>query len=377
VPRRELRPRNLDSKRRIVVGYVSSDFRDHSASLTFKPLLRHHDQANFEVVCYSCAPVQDAVTEECRSLADRWVDARQLSDRELADRIESDGVDILVDLSGHTDGNRLGVFAAKPAPIQVTAWGHVTGTGLPTIDYLFADKVQIPEGVRHLFAERVYDLPCLITMEPPRQPLSSALPMIANGHVTFGVFNRIDKISDGALALWSRLLQAVPGSVIMVKHSALSDAFVRDNLIGRFVAHGVAADRVCCLGGTTRAEHLAAFADVDISLDPFPQNGGVSTWESLHMGVPVVARLGSGCSSRAGGAIVKAVGLDDWVADDDEGYLAIAREHASRPVDLAALRARLPAMLAGSEAGNTERYVRRVEEGYRRFWRDLCASHGS
>jgi len=376
MPRRQVQPINVDPHRRIVVGYVSSDFRNHSAALTFKPLLRHYDRENFEVICYSCSPEQDAVTDECRSLVDRWVDAWQFSDEELAGRIQSDKVDILVDLSGHSDGNRLGVFAAKPAPIQATGWGLATGTGLPTIDYLFSDPVMIPEAVRSLFAEKVYDLPCVITVERAEQLPPSPLPMIGNGHVTFGVFNRIDKISDAALTLWSKLLRAVPGSIIMIKHGALSDAFVRDNLIGRFVAHGVAADRVRCVGGTPRREHLAAFAEVDIALDPFPQNGGVSTWEPLQMGVPVVAKLGMGCSARAGGAIVKAVGLDDWVADDDEGYLAIAQKYASRPSDLATLRVQLPSMVANSEAGNMELYVRRVEEGYRSFWRDYCASHG-
>src|SRR5262249_36986266 len=158
----------------------------------------------------------------------------------------ADGVDILVDLSGHTDGNRLSVFAAKPAPIQVTAWGHVTGTGLPTMDYLLADATLIPQEFRHLFAEKVHDLPCLITTEALAEAKASPPPMIRNGYVTFGVFNRIDKISDGALAVWSRLLREVPESVIVIKHGALSHAFARDNLISRFAAHGVAPDRLRC-----------------------------------------------------------------------------------------------------------------------------------
>src|SRR5262249_26206477 len=149
-------------------------------------------------------------------------------------------------------------------------------------------------------------------------------PMIRNGYVTFGVFNRIDKISDGALAVWSRLLQEVPGSVIVVKHGALSHAFARDNLTSRFAAHGIAADRLRCLGASPRAQHLAEFANIDISLDPFPQNGGVSTWESLQMGVPVVTKLGASSASRIGGSIMGALDLDDWVARDDERYIAIA-----------------------------------------------------
>src|SRR5262249_27957059 len=154
----------------------------------------------------------DAFTDVFRSHADRWVDASRMSDDELADRIAADGVDILVDLSGHTAGNRLTVFARKPAPIQVTAWGSGSGTGLPTIDYFFADPVIIPEAARLLFAEKIHDLPAVITMEPVTGFRPVPPPMLRNGHVTFGVFNRIDKISDDALRLWSALMRLVPGS---------------------------------------------------------------------------------------------------------------------------------------------------------------------
>ncbi len=372
--RRKLAARPLDPQKRIVVGYVSSDFRAHSAAFAFLPVLRSHDKANFQINCYSCSPLRDLVTAVFQSLADVWVDAVSLSDDELADRIQADGVDVLVDLSGHTAGNRLCVFARKPAPVQVTAWGHGTGTGLQTMDYFFADPVIIPENVRHLFAERVYDLPAAITMEPISEAQPSALPMLRNGFVTFGVFNRIDKISDEVLSVWSKLLRTVAGSKIVVKHFALDDAFVRDGLVGRFVAQGISQERVICIGSTERRDHLRAFENIDISLDPFPQNGGISTWESLYMGVPVIAKLGNGVPSRVAGAILKAIGLDDWVADDDDGYVAIAQKFASMPSDLEKLRADLPARIAGSPAGNVVVYTQKVEAGYRQFWRDYCAT---
>jgi predicted O-linked N-acetylglucosamine transferase (SPINDLY family) len=196
--------------------------------------------------------------------------------------------------------------------------------------------------------------------------------MLRNGHVTFGVFNRIDKISDQVLAVWSKLLLAVEGSKLVVKHLALDDAFVRDALVGRFVAQGVAQERIICMGSSERSEHLKAFEAIDISLDPFPQNGGVSTWESLQAGVPVVALLGRSSASRAAAGIVTAVGLGDWVAEDDDGYIAIARRHAADPEALAKLRAALPQMAANSAAGNGELYTRKVEESYRSFWRRYC-----
>ncbi|MGJ4932464.1 tetratricopeptide repeat protein [Bradyrhizobium sp. HKCCYLS2038] len=373
LPQRVLAPRDMDPERRITVGYVSSDFRNHSAAFVFLPVLRHSDREHFKIVCYSCSVIQDEVTERCRAAASEWVDASQMSDDELADRIQADQVDILVDLSGHSAGNRLPVFARKPAPIQVTAWGSGTGTGLPTIDYFFADPVTVPESARHLFAEKVYDLPAVITIDALPAPVSSPLPMLRTGAVTFGVFNRIDKISDPALRVWSLLMQQLPGSRIVVKNSALSDPVLRDGLIARFVAHGVPLERITCLGSSPRDQHIAEFANIDISLDPFPQNGGVSTWESLQVGVPVVAKLGRSSASRAAAAIVKAVGLDDWVAEDDDGYIAIALKHAAQPEQLARLRAELPARVTGSAAGNVETYTRKVEEGYRQFWRRYCA----
>jgi predicted O-linked N-acetylglucosamine transferase (SPINDLY family) len=374
IPRRKLASRPLGPQKRIVVGYVSSDFRTHSAAFAFLPVLRSHDKMNFQINCYSCSPSQDSLTAVFKSLADVWVDALGLSDDELADRIQADGVDILVDLSGYTTGNRLGVFARKPAPVQVTAWGSGTGTGLQTMDYFFADPVTVPQDVRRLFAERVYDLPSVITMEPISELRPSPLPMLRNGFVTFGVFNRIDKISDEVLAVWSKLLRTVKGSKIVVKHLALDEAFLRDGLVGRFVAQGVPQDKVICMGSTDRRHHVLAFENVDISLDPFPQNGGISTWESLYMGVPIVAKLGNGASSRVAGAILKAVGFDDWVADDDDGYVAIAQKYASMPSHLEKLRADLPTKIANSPAGNVTVYTQKVEAGYRQFWRDHCAT---
>ena len=371
---RTLTPRSLDPERRIVVGYVSQELRRHSAGSALMPVLSHHDHGNFEIVCYSCSPVQDEATAAFKTCADRWVDAWQMSDEELADRIQADNIDVLIDVSGHTSGNRLNVFARKPAPIQVTGYGHASGTGLATMDYLLGDAVFIPESARHHFAETVYSLPCLITIEPILDVPASPLPMLQNGYVTFGVYNRISKISDECIRVWARVMRAVEGSKIIVKHGMLDDLMLRDNLVARFVENGIPQESITCLGLTSRADHLLALARIDISLDTFPQNGGISTWESLYAGVPVVAELGNGASARAGGAILGAVGLHEWVADDDDGYVEIARKFAGQSAVLEKLRAELPARIANSAAGNPEIFTRKVEEGYRRFWRDYCAS---
>ncbi|MET4372608.1 putative O-linked N-acetylglucosamine transferase (SPINDLY family) [Bradyrhizobium sp. LB12.1] len=372
LPQRALSPRKLDPDKRISIGYVASEFRNHSAAFALLPVLRHHDRARFEIVCYSCSPLRDEMTDKFRSTADVWVDAWQFSDDELADRIQADGIDILIDVSGHSTGNRLHVFARKPAPIQVTGFGHATGTGLQTMDHVLADPIFIPQSARHLLAEKVHDLPCLITIDPILDVPPSEPPMLRNGYVTFGVFNRIYKISDEAISVWSTVMREVTGSKIIIKHTLLDDPLLRGRLVARFVARGVAVENIVCLGSTSRHEHLLAYAKVDISLDTFPQNGGVSTWESLYGGVPVVAKLGNGASSRASGSIVAAVGLDGWVAEDDDGYAGIACKYAAQPAHLTKLRAELPARIAASRAGNVGLYTREVEAAYRQFWRHYC-----
>lgn len=366
---------NRDPERRLVLGYVSSDFRDHSAGRAFMPVLRHHDRTRFEIICYACSTnVDDAMTRQFRQLADRWCDASQLTDDQLAAQIRQDGVDILVDLSGHTEGNRLGVFARKPAPIQVHAWGHVTPPGLPTIDYVLADPVSLPPQVRHLFCETIYDLPCILTIEPlPDGVTRAETPALANGFVTFGVFNRINKITDAAAAVWSRILLDVPRSRLLLKHHALDDPAVRGNLIARFARFGAPTDRIDLMGSTSRLDHLAALNRVDICFDPFPHGGGASTWEALQMGVPVIAKLGKMQVARAAAAIVTAAGLPDWVAESDAAYCAIAVARAAQIEALAELREALPARIAASAAGNPALYEQAVAAAYRTMWRSYCA----
>jgi predicted O-linked N-acetylglucosamine transferase (SPINDLY family) len=369
----EPHPNVRDPHRRLVLGYVSSDFRDHSAAHAFKPVLRHCDKARFETVCYSCSTIRDEITEEFQRMADRWRDASQWSDDRLADQVRQDGIDILIDLSGHTDGNRLGVFARKPAPIQVHGWGHGTPPGLPTIDYVFSDPVTIPLPVRGLFHEAIYDLPCMMTLDPlPADVLRAELPALVNGFVTFGTFNRISKISDPVVEVWARILDRLPRSKLVIKDLTIDDATVRDNLLARFARYGVPPERLDLLGATSRSEHLTALNLVDIGLDPFPQNGGVSTWEALQMGVPVVTKLGDTLSSRVAGAILTAVEMKDWVAEGVADYVEIAVNRGSRLDELADLRRALPGRIAASSAGNPAAYAGEVAKAYRQMWQIYC-----
>ena len=359
--------------RRLVVGYVSADFRRHSAAFSFGPVLSHHDKSQFETVCYACNLQDDDMTQSFKRVADRWRDAFRMSDDELARQIHSDGIDILVDLSGHSDGNRLRTFARKPAPIQVSAWGHATGTGLRTIQYLFSDPVTIPQSVRQFYAETIYDLPCASTAENlPDGVAQGDLPALKNGYCTFGVLNRTTKISDESIAVWARMLAELPNARLLLKDSGLDAVTVRTGLLEKFSDHGVSSDRIECLGFTPRDAHLATYNKVDICLDPFPQNGGISTWEALRTGVPVIAKLGTTFPSRVCGAILTSVGLSEWVAPDESGYIEIAIRNAKRLKELAELRKQLPALVADSAAGNVAAYTRAVEAAYRKIWREYC-----
>jgi predicted O-linked N-acetylglucosamine transferase (SPINDLY family) len=364
-----------DPDRRLVIGYVSSDFRQHSAASAFGPILRNHDKKRFEITCYTCSHYEDHVTNSFRSIADTWREVSQLSDEELAQQIRSDHIDILVDLSGHSRGNRLKTFARKPAPVQVTAWGHATGTGIPTIDYLFSDPVAIPKSVRHLFAERIIDLPCAIITELlPQSALRNDPPALQNGYRTFGFFNRAQKISDEAIKTWADILKKIPDAKLLMKDVGFDAEPIVASLRKKFSLHGISSDRIRFLGFTPRFEHLAAFNQVDICLDPFPQNGGVSTWEALQMGVPVVAKLGATVPSRLSGAILTSIGMSDWVAEGTDGYVSIAVKNAGQVEQLAKLRRELTGGTIISSVLDGAAYTRVVEEAYRRMWDTYCHS---
>ncbi len=364
-----------DPTRRLRVGYVSADFKQHSAAFIFGPIIARHDRSAFEVTCYSNVPHPDAKTRDFERMADRWRVISRMSDDEVAAQVRADGIDILVDLSGHSAGNRLGVFGRRPAPIQVTAWGLGTGNGMPTIDYLFSDAVSIPKEVRHLFAETVIDLPLSMTFEAPAYaPGVAPLPALSKGHVTFGCFNRLAKISKPAMRVWAEVLNSVPSSRLILKDPPLDDPSVRATLGDAFASLGLDPARLDMRGRTPHAEHLALFGEVDIALDPFPQNGGISSWEALWMGCPAVAKLGTTIGSRATAAILSSVGLTDWIAADDAAYVALAVRRAGDLAGLSRLRRMLRGAVMESDAGNPDRYVRRAEAAYRRMWENWCSN---
>lgn len=373
----EIRPHANDSdpERRLRIGYVSADFRRHSAAYIFAPALIDYDRSRFRVICYSNSAQEDDMTGRFRDSTDGWRSIIGLSDDDAAKLIRSDGIDILVDLSGHSRDNRLLIFARKPAPLQVTAWGHALGTGLKTIDYLFADLIYVTKEEESLYAEEIVHLPCVIGYSCPGDAPPIAPSPAAEGRgITFGYFNRMAKVSKGALDLWSAVLAAFPDSSILIKNEALSSNDQQRRILGEFAARGVDEKRVRLLGKTSWFEHLAAHSQVDIAFDPLTASGGASTMESLWMGVPVATVRGCMPSARDTASILSALGLNDWIAGSPGEFLEIVAAKAADPPALARLRASLRRRLTASPVGDSKAYAGAVDDAYRRIWRRRCDS---
>jgi predicted O-linked N-acetylglucosamine transferase (SPINDLY family) len=363
-----------DPDRRLRVGYVSADFRQHSASVIFGPVLARADRSSFEVACYSNSLNEDVTTDRIRAAADQWRRIAYVPDDRVVEMIVADGIDILVDLSGHSGGNRLPVFARKPAPVQVTAWGYATGTGLSTMDYFLADRVLVPPEQRGLFAEEIVDLECCLCYEAPKDlPEVAQPPALSGKPFTFGCYNRLAKISPTVLGLWARILERVPGSRLAIKALASFEGKTRERFLERFAAAGIDPGRLLLLGKSAHLDHLRSYGEVDLGLDPYPHGGGVSTVEALWMGVPVLTLMGETTVTRLSASILTAAGLEQWITRTPEEYVEKAVAMAKDLSALAEARRTLRARMERSPIGDLDRYVRSVEAAYRTMWRRYCA----
>lgn len=371
IPRLESVEPATDPQRRLRVAYLSSDFREHSVASFIEPVLKHHDRNRYEVCCYSDLPTPDETTRRIRATVDVWRDIDKLSDAETARLIREDRIDILVDLAGHTGNNRLGIFAAKPAPIQMTWMGYPNTTGLTTIDYRITDGVADPGGEEAYYSEKLLRVDgCFLCYQPhPDTPAVVPLPALENGHVTFGSFNNFSKINPGVLHLWAEVLKQVPGSRLLLKCPALTDAGVRDRVSAALAELGIDAERVDLLGHTrTRQEHLALYGRVDIALDTFPYNGTTTTCEALWLGVPVLSLAGKHHAGRVGATLLSAAGLPDWLADTPDSFVATAQARAADLAGLRVLREGLRSRLAGASLCDAAGFVRRLEDALCQAW---------
>jgi protein O-GlcNAc transferase len=362
-----------DPDRRLRVGYISADFRNHSASMVFAPVLAGHDKDSVEVFCYwQQEGPEDEITDTIRGYADHWCVVNELSDEALADLIRADGIDILVDLSGYSNGNRLLALARKPAPIIMTGWGHVTGLGIDSCDYILADAVCAPQEHASRYHERLLHLPCVVAYEPrPPYPPIAAPPAETNGYVTFGYLGRANKTHEAVWAAWAEILHRVPHSRLILKAADYLDEAFRAKVSDFFVASRISSHRLEMRGPTPRGHHLTVYNEIDVALDPFPQGGGVTTLEACLMGVPSVALLGDYINARIAPSILTTLGHDTWVADSVPAYIEQAVRMAEERRTIAD-RLALRKVLLDSILCDPQAYARAVEEQYRGAWRRWC-----
>ena len=366
----------LQPHKRLRVGLVSADFHhQHPVNIFMQPVLARLDQAEFELTVYFTGVSHDDQTQQARSRVAHWVECTHWTDAQMAKRIESDGIDILVDLAGHTSLQRMSMFAQRAAPVQLTFLGYPGSTGVPSMDWMLADPVVAPESSNDLYSERVWRLPQSVFCFAPE--VNYPYPKYTQAHaqrtLTFGSFNNLPKITQHTVALWSRVLQAVPQSQLLLKAPSFKDEGAIRAFKARFAAHGIDESRLVFRGPVGLADMMAEYADVDIALDPVPYNGGTTTLQAMWMGVPVVVKAGDNFVSRMGASFMTAAGLPDWVAADDEAYVAIAQHMAEDRVALLQLKQGLRQRLQAAPAWDIEAYTRDFERALRAMWTDHCA----
>ena len=358
------------SQHRLRIGYVSGDFRRHAVGQFFRPLLEAHDRDVVEIYCYANNKPDD-VTPQFEALADHWRDIRELSDDAAAAMVRTDEIDVLVDLTGHTQGNRLLLFARKPAIVQVTYLGYPDTTGMSAIDYRITDDVSDPPGMTESLQReqlaRVH-APFLAYEPLADAPAVAPGPVDAKGYVTFGSFNRPSKISPPAIEAWAKILHGVPRSRMVIKGFGIDEERTRQVWRERLAAAEIDVQRIDLLGLTFHAAgHLRAIASIDIALDTFPYNGTATTCDAMWMGAPVVTFAGATHVSRVGASLVGSVGLNALVAADREGYVQTAIELANDPARVRELRGGLRERMASSPLMDAKRLAREIESLYREW----------
>ena len=351
------------------IGYVSGDFRRHSVANFLFPIFENHDRAAFQITCYNNNGWNDDVTERLMGAVDQWRRISGLDDETVAEMIAADGIDILVDLSGHTAHNRLSLFARQPAPVQVTWLGYPGSTGVEAIRYRLVDAITDPPGESDsYYCETLIRLEHGFLCYAPLDPAPAPVMRPARNPVRFGSFNNPAKLSPATLDLWGKLLQAVESSELVLKGRPFADPQVRRMLLKRFEARGIAEERIVLLEHMAAPDrHMAAYGEMDIALDPFPYNGTTTTCEALWMGVPVVTLLGDRHSSRVGASLLTRVGLEEMIAEDADGYIRRAADLAANQERRAALRATLRPAMQTSPLCDGAGFTRRLEAAYRQM----------
>ncbi|MBI3503942.1 MAG: glycosyltransferase [Proteobacteria bacterium] len=357
------------AKERLRVGVVSCDFRNHSMRHFLLPALANLDPARIDLTLYSATLKEDAFTARYRAIAGRYSCIEYDDDAAAAARIAADGIDILLDVSGHTAGNRLTLFARKPAPVQATWLGYGTTTGIAAIDWFLGDSRLAPPGSERCFVERVWRLPTAYCYAPPEEaPAVAPLPARSAGAITFGCFSRTIRFGDPTLAAWGEILKRLPHSRLRLDSLPFADAATRADFAARLVRFGARDGQIAIAHTTPQPRVWEAYGEIDIALDPFPHNAGATTFEALWQGVPVLSRRDRVPVGRFGDSILGAAGLGDWVVDTVDQYVETAVARAGDLAALAALRAGLRERLQASGLTDAARFGRHLTDALHGMW---------
>lgn len=365
---------SCDPDRPLRLGFVSSDLNRHPVSFFVVSVFENIDPGEMEVICYSNSNREDEMTARIRSTARIWRRVIGLPDEALAQLIHGDAIDILFDLGGHTSNNRLPVFAFRPSPVQISWIGYAGTTGLSAIDYLMSDNVCIPEGEEVYFTEKIIRLPDGFLCYAPHgyAPQIGPPPVLTRGFITFGCFNNLAKINDEVISVWCELLRKMPASRLVLKNRSLSDNPTMKYYRDLFCTHGIDPQQIDFLPSSPHDQYLAAFNEIDISLDPFPFSGGTTSCDSLWMGVPVVTLYGQTALGRQGASINAQLGLQYLTAKTKEEYLDIALKTASDLEMLSRLRSNLRCSMEKSSLCDGKRFTRMWTQAVRDVWRMWC-----
>ncbi len=374
-PRAARVPVDPDHRRpghRLRVGYLSGDLRRHPVAYFLEPVLQHHDHGRFEVFCYHTGANEDDLSARLRARAHHWRNAARLSPDELDQTLRADRLDLLVELSGHSDGHRLAVVARRVAPVQVSYLGYPNTTGLTAVDYRITDAQADPPGEADaLHTERLVRLPeTFLCYAPPfAGEVAARPPVCERGRVTFGSFNNFAKLSASNIALWGQVLDAVPGATLLIKTGGLQDPGLRQLVLERFRAAGVDSSRIELAAPTESIDaHMRSYDRVDIALDSFPYHGTTTTMDALWMGVPVVTLRGDRHAARVSASILHTLGLDQLVAASAQDYVRIAQRLALDVGGLEALRRTLRERVRASPLMDGARFTHHLEEAYMQMW---------
>lgn len=377
-------PNPRDPTKELRVGIVSPDLFDHSVAFFIRPILEHRDRKEVEYFVYSCGPMNDGMTRRLSAASDTWRDMSRANDQQLLQQLRADNLDILIELSGQTQGSKLSTLRLRAAPIQVTYIGYPNTTGVPTIDYRVVDGITDPPEPRgagpppadSLATEKLLRLPgCFLCYSPPEiAPPVSPPPSIESGHVTFGSFNSIKKLTPGTISLWARVLHAAPNSRLMIKSGGLGADSAYNHLFSLLKREGIPEDRFDLFDKVEfKQEHLGAYGDIDIALDTTPYNGTTTTCEALWMGVPVVTLSTQLHAGRVGKSLLTTVGLTDLIAETPDQFVQIAATLATDPARLAELRTTMRDRVARSRLCDAAGFTRTFEAALRGMWGRYCA----